>query len=289
MTEWLKTHLPEWSHEWVDPLLMNLAPITRAVVTVIFGFIFARLLLKLLRSAFAHQFSAQTRLIVRKVVNYGTAIIVGFVIAKEFGFNLTTILGAAGIAGIAIGFAAQTSLSNIISGIFMLWEKPFQVGDAIKIGEIVGIVESLDLLSLRLRTLDNLLIRIPNETIVKNHLTNITYHPIRRFDIKVGASYDSDIDHVLDTLRGAATDNRLVLEEPSPLICVTGYGDSSIDFMIGVWHEKDDFIETRNTILRDIKKRFDREGIQIPFPHRVMITDQSRELAELETFRGTEN
>lgn len=245
--------------------------IIKALVILIGGLILARVLAHVCVRPLRSHITPQARLIIRKTITYSATLVIAVMIMAEFGFKLTTLLGAAGIAGIAIGFAAQTSLSNIISGIFLLWEKPFQVGDIIKVGEQTGVVESVELLSLTLRTFDNLAVRIPNETIVKSELTNVTRYPIRRFDILLGVSYNEDPDRVLEVLREIAHDNTLVLDEPTPLVSFTGFGESQLDFKLGVWHEREDFLELRNSILRDVKMRFDEVGIEIPFPHRVIV------------------
>lgn len=246
-------------------------PIARSVVILALGFFLAFVLSQLIIRPLSSRLSPQSRLIIRKAVSYTLSIVVIVMILREFGFQLTTLLGAAGIAGIAIGFAAQTGLSNIISGIFLVFEKPFEVGDVIRLGEHTGFVESIDLLSLTLRTFDNITIRIPNETLVKGMLINVTRHPIRRYDIPLGISYDQDVDRVMNVLREVADENPHVLVEPEPLVALTGFGESELKFLLGVWHEKDDFIEMRNSILRDIKARFDKDGIEIAYPHRVII------------------
>ncbi|RFC44947.1 MAG: Small-conductance mechanosensitive channel [Verrucomicrobia bacterium] len=246
-------------------------PIVRSAVILALGFFLAFVLSQLIVRPLSSRLSAQSRLIIRKAISYSLSLVVIIMILREFGFQLTTLLGAAGIAGIAIGFAAQTSLSNIISGIFLLFEKPFEVGDVIRLGEHTGFVESIDLLSLTLRTFDNISIRIPNETLVKGMLINVTRHPIRRYDIQIGISYDQDIDTVMAVLREVADENPHVLVEPEPLVALTGFGESQLSFLLGVWHEKDDFIEMRNSILRDLKARFDEDGIEIAYPHRVII------------------
>ena len=190
----------------------------------------------------------------------------------EFGFKLNALLGAAGIASVAIGFASQTSLSNIISGLFLYWEKPFEVGDIIEVGTTKGIVMTIDLMSVKLRTFDNLFVRIPNETMVKAEVTNITKFPIRRLDVNLGVAYKEDVDRVIEVLKDVADKNPYCLDEPEPIIIFKNYGDSSLDFMCGLWFEKTNYVMLKNSIMRDIKNRFDTEGIEIPFPHRTIYT-----------------
>jgi len=174
---------------------------------------------------------------------------------------------AAGIIGIAVGFAAQTSISNIISGFFLMAEQPFVVNDVITVDATTGMVLSIDILSVKLRTFDNKFVRIPNETILKSEVTNVTRFPIRRVDINVGVAYKEDVNRVKEILLDIANKNPLCLQEPEPIVIFQGFGKSSIDFMLGVWAEKADWLALKNAIQEEIKKRFDREGIEIPFPH----------------------
>ena len=216
------------------------------------------------------RFSEQAGMLVSKGIWYLGTVILVVIVLQQMGFQITALLGAAGIVGIAIGFASQTSVSNIISGIFLVSERPFQVGDLISVGGTRGTVLSIDLLSVKLRTLDNMLVRIPNETMIKTEVTTITRFPIRRFDIQLGVAYKEDVRRVRGILAELARKNPFVLDEPEPLVLFTGFGDSALEFLFGVWFAKDDFLALRQSLLPEIKERFDAEGIEIPFPHRTL-------------------
>jgi len=220
-----------------------------------------------LRKYFAKKFTAQQSMIFSKIFLYTGFIIILFSVLNELGFKLTHLLGAAGIVGIAVGFASQTSVSNIICGLFLITEKPFEVDDIITVQNNTGVVLSIDILSVKLRTFDNKMIRIPNETIIKSDVTNVTYFPIRRVDINIGVAYKEDIGRVRDVLLDVAYQNPLCLNEPEPLVIFSGFGSSSIDFLLLVWGIKTDWLKLKNSITEEVKKRFDKEGIEIPFPH----------------------
>lgn len=262
---------PQSLPSWLKDVLPYGMPVARSAMIVVLGFLGVAILSRLLIRPWAGKLSPQSRLVLRKAISYSLFVILSLMVLNEFNFKVGTILGAAGIAGIAIGFAAQTSLSNMISGFFLLVERPFQVGDVIRVEGNTGTVESIDLLALTMRTFDNLSIRIPNESLVRSHLTNITRHPIRRFDINLGIAYRENVDRVLEILRDVADRNPHILVEPEPLVAFTGFGESQLNFLLGVWHEKDDFVEMRNSVLRDLKQRLDEEGIEIPYPHRVVV------------------
>lgn len=211
--------------------------------------------------------SAQQAMIFEKLVFYSGLTIIVISVLNEFGFKLTHLLGAAGIVGIAVGFASQTSVSNVISGIFLIAEKTFAVDDIITVGTTTGVVLSIDTLSVKLRTFDNRMVRIPNETLIKTELINITRFPIRRVDINLGVAYKEDLNKVREILLETARRNPLCLMEPEPILVFSGFGTSSIDILLGVWAAKTDWLSLKNSIFEEIKKAFDENGIEIPFPH----------------------
>mgnify|MGYP000961946794 CR=1 FL=1 len=189
--------------------------------------------------------------------------------AKTAGLDLTALLGAAGIAGIAIGFAAQTSVSNLISGLFLLTEKAYVVGDVLDVGGgIVGTVDSIDMLSVKLRTFDNRLVRIPNETLVKTNIINVTRYPIRRLNINLSITYRSDLEKTRALLLKAAGENPWVLKNPAPLFMVEGFGASGVDLFLGVWFVKDNYADTKNSMLLEIKRSLDAE--RVAFAHQTV-------------------
>jgi small-conductance mechanosensitive channel len=220
------------------------------------------------------QYSAQQAMVVGKLVAYPGVLLILVLTLLELGFNLAPLLGAAGVVGIAVGFASQTSVSNVISGFFLIGEKPFEVDDVIQVGDTVGRVLSIDTLSVKLRTFDNRFIRIPNETIVKSQVTTITRFPIRRLDVTVGVAYKEDIPRVREILMDVARLNPRALTEPEPTVFFDGYGESSLDLRLAAWTYRENFFTLKNTLLEEIKARFDAEGIEIPFPHRSLYTGE---------------
>lgn len=204
---------------------------------------------------------------IRRLVFY--LILAIFIIAamREAGFSLEVVLGAAGILTVAIGFASQTSASNMISGLFLLVEKPFEIGDFIEVEATLGEVVDIDMLSVKLRTPDNLYVRIPNETLIKTRVVNRSRFPIRRLDLTVGIAYAEDVERVEKLLLVLAEKNSACLEEPKPFVLVTGFGPSSVDMQFSFWVPKEQVLEGRSQMMVEIKKTLDQEGIEIPFPH----------------------
>ena len=229
-----------------------------------------------------------------KVVLYAGFVFVALSLVRELGFSISGFLGAAGVAGIAVGFAAQTTLSNFISGLFLMAEKPFGVGDVVSVGGTTGAVLSIDTLSVKLRTFDNKMVRIPNETIIKTETTTVTRFPIRRADLSVGIAYKEDIARVRELMLDVAHRHPLVLEDPEPMVHMVGYGSSSIDLLFVVWCVRTDFLKVKNAMLEQVKKRFDDEGVEIPFPHMSLYSGEATkplpiELVERANSRGARN
>jgi small-conductance mechanosensitive channel len=185
----------------------TLLTVLRVLLIVVAGFVLLKVLNFSVGRTVKKKFSQQTAMLVKKGIFYTGAFIILITVLRQFGFKLTALLGAAGIAGIAIGFASQTSVSNIISGLFLISEKPFAVGDIIKAGNTTGIILSIDLLSVKIRTFDNLYIRIPNEQLIKQEVTNVTKFPIRRLNIDVSIAYKDDIGKTKEVLFDVAKKN----------------------------------------------------------------------------------
>lgn len=247
----------------------------RALSLVALGLAAALVASRLLQRATRRRMTAHVAQIVRRLVFYS---ILGVFVAAamtELGFSITVIMGAAGILTVAIGFASQTTASNLISGLFLIGEHSFEIGDLIRVGDLTGEVLSIDALSVKLRTFDNLFVRIPNETLIKSQVTTLTRYPIRRIDLLVGVAYKEDIKHVEDVLVKVAEANPLCLDEPQPQFIFKGFGDSSLNIQFSVWVARDNFLGLRNAISAEIKNAFDEAGIEIPFPHRSLYAGEA--------------
>jgi len=186
----------------------------------------------------------------------------------HLGFDVSVLLGAAGILTVAVGFASQTSASNLISGLFLIAERPFVVGDAIKVGNTTGEVLSVDLLSVKLRTFDNVYVRVPNESLIKSEIVNFSRFPIRRIDVTVSVARREDIGRVREVLMQVAEDEPLCLAEPSPLFIFQGFGESALNIQFSVWAQRENVLVVKNGVQEAIKRAFDAHGITIPFPQR---------------------
>lgn len=241
------------------------------------------------RRFFTKKYASHYGMLAGKVVFYTGIILMIITVMGQLGISLAPLLAGAGIVGVALGFASQTSVSNIISGLFLIAEQPFKVDDIINVSGTIGIVMSIDVLSVKLRTFDNMFVRIPNETIIKTQVINLTRFPIRRFNAKVSVAYKEDIEKVREILMEVAEKNQYSLSEPEPQIIFEAFGTSSIDLDFRIWAPVDEWIFLKNTIQEEIKKRFDEEGIEIPFPHVSFYTGEASKPLPIELIQKTES
>ncbi|MFH5885930.1 mechanosensitive ion channel family protein [Halalkalibaculum sp. DA3122] len=239
----------------------------RVAIILAVGFPVLFIIRRWARSFFTKRYASHYGMLAGKIVFYTGLTLLAIMVMGQLGLSLAPLLGAAGILGVALGFASQTSVSNIISGLFLIAEQPFKVDDIITVGTTTGIVMSIDMLSVKLRTFDNQFVRIPNETIIKTEVTNLTRFPIRRFDALVSVAYKEDIGEVREVLMQVAEKNEYTLSEPEPQVIFNAFGASSIDLQLRVWGQSSEFLLLKNSIHEEVKRHLDEANIEIPFPH----------------------
>ena len=243
----------------------NLFKLIGTLLIIFIIWVVFRVISRAIRKVPETKLPAQRAAIIVKFVRYIFYVVVVLYILGLFGINLKAIWGAAGIAGVAIGFAAQTSVSNLISGLFVLTEGSIHVGDTIIVGDVTGIVDEVKLLSIRVHTFDNQMVRIPNSTIINSNLMNNSYHNKRRLTLNVGVDYSTDMRTALETLKKAPALCPTVLSDPAPAVWFDGFADSSINLVVAVWFKPVDFLQTKNDLYIAIKQVLDEAGISIPF------------------------
>jgi small-conductance mechanosensitive channel len=264
----------------------RLLGIVRAAVVLAVGLFIAHAVSRSVVRVLRGRLDAHGTKLLKRFTYYLILVIVVATTLHQLGFNLGALLGAIGILTVAIGFAAQTSASNLISGLFLIVERPFVVGDLLNVDGTVGEVLSIDLLSVKIRTFDNLMLRVPNETLVKSSFLNLTRFPIRRFDVQLSVAYKEDTEKVRRILVDVADRNPICLDEPRPLFIYRGYGDSGLELQFSVWAKRQNFLLLRNSIQEEIKKAFDENGIEIPFPHRSLYTGSVTEPFPIRVVEG---
>lgn len=186
----------------------------------------------------------------------------------KVGVQTTSFVAVLGAAGLAVGFALQGSLANFAAGVLVILFRPFKVGDFINAGGVAGIVEEIGILFTQMRSPDNKRIILPNSQIMGRDITNFSANDTRRVDMVFGVSYSDDIDKVKGILRELVESDERVLKDPAPMIVLTELGDSSVDFAVRPWVKAADYWGFYFEMHEKVKKRFDAEGVSIPFPQR---------------------
>jgi small conductance mechanosensitive channel len=196
-------------------------------------------------------------------------IFLGLLVAlSQLGIQLGPVLAGLGIAGFTVGFALQNTLSNFAAGLMILIYRPYDVGDAVEAGGVMGTVKAMNLVSTTITTWDNQRLVVPNGKIWGDVIRNITAEPNRRVDMTFGIAYADDIDHAERVLWDIVKSNQLVLHDPEPVIRLHTLGESSVDFIVRPWARTSDYWTVYWDTTRAVKKRFDEENISIPFPQR---------------------
>ena len=229
-------------------------------------YIFFKIIIKSIRKFTENKVSPAVQNLITKILQYTCLAVILLTIFKKIGINISTFIGAAGIAGVAIGFAAQTSISNIISGFFVLAEKAFKVGDRIQLGDITGNVESIDFMAIRVKTIEGNIVRIPNEAVIKGNLINYSSLPIRRIETKVSIAYGSDMEKVESVFMQIPERVPQILKDPKPFIIWSAYADSGIEIAFYAWGLNEDFLIIKNSVFKLIAELFEEAEINIPFP-----------------------
>lgn len=189
---------------------------------------------------------------------------------QVWGKSVTVLFGAAGILTLAIGFASQTSASNLIAGIFLVAERSFTVGDVIQVNGFTGEVVSIDLLSLKLRKFDNVVVRIPNENLIKTDVETLTRYPIRRCDLRLQFDDQADLDAVDAALRAEVAKEPLVLVEPSPDFVIDAVVDGCPSARFSVWATQENVVKVRTAMAKRVVTALRSIDVSLSGPRRTV-------------------
>lgn len=231
----------------------------------------ARLVRRGISRAVTHKKARFSTLVQEFFINVGGNLVVifGFLFAlAQVGLDLTPVLTGLGVAGIVIGFALQDTLSNFASGMMILIYRPFDVGDFVEAGGVAGKVGKMSLVNTTIRTFDNQVFMVPNAKIWGETIKNITSERIRRVDMVFGVAYEDNVEQVEKILEDIVTNHLKILKTPEYVIRLHALNESSVDFVVRPWVKTDDYWDVYWDITREVKVRFDREGVTIPFPQR---------------------
>jgi small-conductance mechanosensitive channel len=240
-----------------------------ALLVLLVGIWIAKRLSNALDRAMARgHMEATLRGFLRNIAYAGMVVVVATSALFTLGVSPASVLAVLGAAGLAIGLALKDSLSNIASGVMLIMQRPFRVGDYVQAAGIEGTVDQIRVFQTRLRTIDNRTVVLPNSLITTAPIVNFTANPRRRIDIAVGVGYGDDLQAARHTLLDAAAAHPKVLKEPAPEVLVTGLGESSVNLELRVWAKTGDVLHTRSDLNEAVRNDIIGRGLSIPYPQR---------------------
>ncbi len=236
----------------------------------IIALIISRIMSLYVRRTLKNKASKDSLEIFVKVISY-LVIIVGVIWALSIlGLKLSGLLVAGGVAGIVIGFASQSIVGNLVSGFFLMLERPIRIGDTVNINNVTGMIEDIQILSTTIRTFEGFQVRIPNETVFTSSISNYVTNVVRRFDFDIGIRYNDDADKAIKIINRVIEEEPFALKNPGPLVWVSNLGDNAVNINLKIWAPVSVWWNLKTSMLWRFKKSLEIEGIEIAFPQRVV-------------------
>lgn len=259
--------IPEQLFMW---LRLHMMEIAGAFAVLVIGLLLAGLVSRWARIALSRssKLDATVSQFLANLIKYSLWALVLVTVLAQFGVQTTSILAALGGMALAVGLALQGTLSNVASGVMILVQKPFRVGEGITVGGITAVVQDIGLFTTELKQFDGLFVMVPNSELWNQAIVNFHRHPIRRFELLVGIGYDDSMDQARQELLGLAAADPRVLADPEPVAFVNSLDDSSVGIGLRVWCSTGDYVAVSWDLTEQAKARFDAVGISIPYPQR---------------------
>ncbi len=258
---------PAWQDKLIDYVINHSGALVSALVVVVFGFIVAGWLGKLINRWLERKAMEppMRKLLVRvvRLLIFALALVVALGTA---GMDVTALIAGVGVAGVGVGLALQGVLGNLVAGLTIIFTKPFRFGQYIEIAGVQGQVTSIELFTTTLLHSDQSQIVIPNRKIIGEILHN--YGHVRQLDLSVSVAYGTNLANAMNVVRGVLAKNTRVLKEPAPVVGVTLLADSSINIAIKPWTAVADYGPAQAEIYQAIAEQFRANSISIPFPQR---------------------
>ncbi|MDY1590846.1 MAG: mechanosensitive ion channel family protein [Methanofastidiosum sp.] len=246
-------------------------PYLLALIILILSIILAKGLSMFLRRFLRDKFDKDRLGILLKGSYYGTIIIAVILVLPLLGINTSGLLVAGGFTGIVIGFASQSIVGNLISGLFIMVERPIRIGSQVEIDQITGFVEDIGIMSTILRDFNGVYVRIPNEKVFTNNIINRGINVARRVERIIGIRYSDDANKALDIIYDVIENHPFILKNPDSAAYIDEIKDGSVDIMIRVWTPSELWYTTKKELLLIVKNALEEEGIQVSIPYRMVL------------------
>ena len=245
---------------------VTLGDLLKFLLFLSFTILVTRIIILYLRRYLKDKVSKDVSETILKFIYYGSIIVVFIANLPVIGLDPSGFLLAGSITGIILGFASQNIIGNLISGIFLMIEKPIKIGDQVEINKISGFVSDIRIISTFIRTFDGLLVRIPNQKVFTSNIANSVSYPVRRFEIKFGISYRDDADYAISLVKDLISKEPFALLSPAPSVTVIELGESSVNLVARIWAPTSEWGTLKTNLFGAIKKTLEENGLEIPFP-----------------------
>ncbi len=257
-----------------NELLSFAKGMARFALVLVIGVIIVRLLLIPIKKALSRskgEHTAKTFLFsILRVMLYGVVAVTALGTA---GVDITSIIAALGAAALAAGLAFQDTLKNFVSGMIILFNKPFAAGDLVQIGTYEGYVDSIRIFYTQIHTFDNRTVQIPNSKLTSDALVNCSELGTRRVDLVFSVSYDDNLTKVKSVVYGVIAQIPEIMDDPEPKVLISKHLDSGVEIKALVWTKQEDYYTVFFRMQEDVKNAFDENGITIPYPHVKVVSD----------------
>ncbi len=250
--------------QWVMDILPNL--ITATIILIV-GYWVVKFINRLVRKFFEKKdYDLALESFLQSFINIALKLLLFVLVITQLGVKSSSLVALVGAAGLAVGLALQGSLSNFAGGVLILVFKPFKVGDFISAQGVDGTVKEITIFTTKLNTFGNQLAILPNGQLSNNNIINYNAEETRRDKIDIGIGYGSNIKKAKDILLAICSSHEGILEDPAPAVFVGELADSSVNLTLRFWAKNEDFWAAHFFVIEETKARFDKEGIEIPFP-----------------------
>lgn len=260
--------MPEYLSQFMDKLVAELPNIFTALLILVGSLYLGRLLSSLLKRVLRRREADREVTLLLATITRWSIIVAGIITALQRFFDVTAFLAGLGILGFTIGFALQNIMQNFASGVILLIEQPFNVGDAVELNGYGGTVLTISLRTTEMRTFDGLIVMIPNADVLSNTITNYTRADRRRIELPVGVSYGSDPATAREIVLDAIKNVPGFMGDPAPMVVFHTFGGSSVDMSAYFWIDtsKTNPFAAKDTAIELIKAALEKQGVEIPFP-----------------------
>ena len=274
--------MPTWNElfqQLLDAIFQLVPAVIAAVVVFIITLFIAAWLAKIMRKALERREVRRELVILFSRLVRWSVIIAGVIWSLQIvGFNISAFIAGLGVTGLVVGFALQDISKNFTSGVLLMLQEPFSLGDYISVAGYEGEVRDVQMRATELLSPDGLVVLIPNADVFTNTIINYTKTHHRRVSLTVGVAYDTDLQKATETALQAVRAVPDLLDDPPPILFFHEFGDSSINFTIRYWFQTDatNYFEAQDIGVKAIKQAFEREGVEIPFPIRTVLLPQQQ-------------